>query len=309
MCGLKQDGVDVEPIYVRCFWRKFEEGDMNKDHLGSVFCCPISKGKLVWEEDRLFCSESERVYEVENEILNFYIEEGETQAVLSEDPNRKWLLENVAEGRDIVYGEYSRRLKGMQFVMDMLEGLSRPGFRVLEVGCGTGHFTEWVAEICHSESEIFTFDFSDSMLAMTKAKIASYSNVKLFKGNARGPVPFPEAHFDFILQRLAPFGPRDFGSENWAMKYLKPSGHYVFAAWGHEFIEFSRLKDAGYVDREMHRWEYENVQTFEEYVGGLMEDEGLAREEAEQKARLEYDRADEVRVREESVILGKKAEE
>ena len=160
----------------------------------------------------------------------------------------------------------------------------------------------------HSESEIFAFDFSDSMLAMTKSKVSTHSNIHVFKGNARGPVPFPEAHFDFILQRLAPFGPRNLGSENWAMTYLKPGGHYVFAAWGHEFIEFSRLKDAGYVDREMHRWEYEDVQTMEEFVGSLMENEGLGRDAAEKKAKLDFGPEDEMRVREESVIMGKKKE-
>ena len=113
---------------------------MGNGHLDSVFCCPLSKGNLAWEEDRLFSSESGRHYEVENEIPNFYIEEGEAYAILPEDPNKKWLLENVAEGRDIVYGEYARRLKGMRFVMNILEGLSQPNFRILEVGCGTGHF-------------------------------------------------------------------------------------------------------------------------------------------------------------------------
>lgn len=288
---------------------RFEEGEMKKDHLGSVFCCPISNGTLVLDGDTLYCADSDRRYDVRDGIPDFFIEEDDAHSILPDDQNRKWLSEDVAVGREIVYGEYARRLKGMQFVVDRLSALSRPDFRILEVGCGTGHFTSWIAEVCDPLTEIFTFDFSEHMLAFTQSKIVQHSNVTLYKANARGPVPFPDAHFDFILQRLAPFGPREFGSENWAMKYLKPGGHYVFAAWGHEFISLSRLEEAGYVDREMHRWEYEDVQSMEEYIGSLMEGEGLGRGDAEEKARLEYGREDEVRVREESVILGKKREE
>ncbi len=279
---------------------------MGKDDLGSVFCCPVSKGTLVLEDGTLCCKTSERRYAIHEGIPDFFIEEDEAHSIFPEDLNRKWLLEDVAVGRDIVYGEYTRRLKGMQFVMDMLGKWSHPGFRILEVGCGTGHFTKWMTEVCDSDSEIFAFDFSQYMLASTQLKIGQPSNVKLFKANARGPMPFPEGHFDFILQRLAPFGPRAFGSENWAMKYLKPGGHYIFAGWDHEFIDFERLATAGYVDTELHRWEYKDVQSIEEYIGGLMEGGGHTREEAEKKAKSVYSQPDEVRVRKEHVIVGKK---
>jgi SAM-dependent methyltransferase len=69
-----------------------------------------------------------------------------------------------------------------------------PGRRALELGCGTGLFTEKVAR---SGASIDGIDVSQDLLAAARARTAALPNVRLTCGNAE-ETPYPGASFDAV---------------------------------------------------------------------------------------------------------------
>jgi SAM-dependent methyltransferase len=69
-----------------------------------------------------------------------------------------------------------------------------PGRRALELGCGTGLFTERVAR---SGASIDGIDLSQHLLASARARTAALPNVRLTCGNAE-ETPFPDGSFDAV---------------------------------------------------------------------------------------------------------------
>jgi ubiquinone/menaquinone biosynthesis C-methylase UbiE len=72
------------------------------------------------------------------------------------------------------------------------------GHDVIEVGCGTGHNTEWIAE--HARS-VIALDFSEEMLAKAKARLSS-SQVQLLQHNINFQWPIAEASADVVIVML-----------------------------------------------------------------------------------------------------------
>jgi SAM-dependent methyltransferase len=74
------------------------------------------------------------------------------------------------------------------------QGALAPGRRALELGCGTGLFTEKVAR---SGATLVGIDLSQDLLARARARTASLPNVRLTCGNAE-ETGFPDASFDAV---------------------------------------------------------------------------------------------------------------
>ncbi|MGB0177866.1 MAG: class I SAM-dependent methyltransferase [Owenweeksia sp.] len=70
--------------------------------------------------------------------------------------------------------------------------------RCLEIGCGTGKNSEWLAM---KAQELLAVDFSDEMLARAKAKVKS-GNVRFEKADITGPWDFTKGSFDVITFSL-----------------------------------------------------------------------------------------------------------
>lgn len=69
---------------------------------------------------------------------------------------------------------------------------------ILEVGCGTGKNTKFLAQI---GEQVTAVDFSPGMLAQAKAKISA-ANVKFQEADITQPWPAPAASFDLVTFNL-----------------------------------------------------------------------------------------------------------
>jgi malonyl-CoA O-methyltransferase len=77
-------------------------------------------------------------------------------------------------------------------------GLPISGRRVIEVGCGTGRNTAWLAQKAVS---IVACDFSDEMLARARGHV-SEANVQFIQHDIRKPWPLPGASADIVVAML-----------------------------------------------------------------------------------------------------------
>ena len=100
------------------------------------------------------------------------------------------------------------------------------GLRVIELGCGTGYISAWMAR---RGATVVGVDNSERQLA-TARRLAEEHGVSLtlHHGNAE-VVPYPDQHFDFAIS--------EYGAAIWcdpnvwipeAHRLLKPSGELVF---------------------------------------------------------------------------------
>jgi ubiquinone/menaquinone biosynthesis C-methylase UbiE len=72
------------------------------------------------------------------------------------------------------------------------------GCDVLELGCGTGKNTIWLAERARS---VIGLDLSEGMLARARARVPA-THVRFFQHDVRAPWPVPEASMDVVLGNL-----------------------------------------------------------------------------------------------------------
>jgi ubiquinone/menaquinone biosynthesis C-methylase UbiE len=106
--------------------------------------------------------------------------------------------------------------------------LRRQGFDlrsgvVLEVGCGTGLNTAWLAERAH---RVIGVDFSRGMLAGARRRISS-ANVRFVTADVTEPWSFQGRTFDLVLANLVLEHVQDLGhvfAEAW--RVLRPGGRF-----------------------------------------------------------------------------------
>jgi ubiquinone/menaquinone biosynthesis C-methylase UbiE len=78
----------------------------------------------------------------------------------------------------------------------------RPGMRVLEVGCGSGSYTTFIARAVGEEGEVCALDIQPEMLAQIQAKLSlphnrDITNIRLYEGSAY-ELPFENDSFDLV---------------------------------------------------------------------------------------------------------------
>jgi SAM-dependent methyltransferase len=282
--------------------------------LKDSFCCPICKGELLERTSNIDCGVCGRKFEIINGIPDFFIAEAEEHAIY-DDRNRKWLIPEVVESRDMYYRYCTRKLKGMGFCMEEISKRTFSGCCVLEVGMGTGHFTNWLSEVSQAGTEIYAFDYSWPIIEKAKANTKDISGITLFRANARGSMPFKNETFDIVFLRLAPFGPHGVPAIKAGFDMLKPGGWFFEAGWEQEQFETPPLKWAaqhGYEYAEYHNWLYKRVQTEAEYLASLRES-GKTEKEAnamlvDQQLRQSRDRGV-TKITEEYLLIAQKPKE
>lgn len=117
------------------------------------------------------------------------------------------------------------------------------GLAILDMGCGTGRHTLWLAE---QGAHVTAIDFSAGMLAEARQKPFA-KQVQFLQHDLHEPLPFGEAQFDAVVSGLVLEHIRDldvFFSE--ARRVLKPSGRAVISAM-HPAM-FLRGSQARYTD-------------------------------------------------------------
>ncbi len=102
------------------------------------------------------------------------------------------------------------------------------GLRVVELGCGTGYVSAWMAR---RGARVTGIDASAQQLATARRLAAEHGvDLELVHGNAEA-TPFPDAAFDFAIS--------EYGAAIWcdphrwipeALRLLKPGGRLVFLA-------------------------------------------------------------------------------
>ena len=79
--------------------------------------------------------------------------------------------------------------------------LNFTGRKVIEVGCGTGRNTEWLARPAAGSTNIVALDFSVEMLARARARVAD-SRVQFVQHDVRAKWPLADAAADVVIAML-----------------------------------------------------------------------------------------------------------
>ena len=101
------------------------------------------------------------------------------------------------------------------------------GRDVLDLGCGTGRHTAWLAE---TGARVTAVDFSERMLERARAKVSA-ADVRFIVHDLHEPLPLDDASFDALVSGLVLEHLRDlerfFGE---AHRVLRPGGRAVVSA-------------------------------------------------------------------------------
>jgi malonyl-CoA O-methyltransferase len=101
------------------------------------------------------------------------------------------------------------------------------GREVLELGCGTGRHSLWLAE---RGATVTALDFSDGMLAAARAKPGADA-VDFRRHDLHDPLPYADARFDLVVSALVLEHLRELGGFfREARRVLKPAGRAVISA-------------------------------------------------------------------------------
>src|SRR3989338_310015 len=125
--------------------------------------------------------------------------------------------------------------RNMSFVNHRLiaDARLRPGYRVLDLGCGTGYPAILAAQAVESQGSVVGLDLSEEMLAVArrKAKFLGLSNVK-FQAEDATTLPFETASFDSVISRFClMFLPEIPLTVSEISRVLKPGGYFAAAVW------------------------------------------------------------------------------
>ena len=196
----------------------------------------------------------------------------------------KQLADAPPEERQALYSEVYDRIYEMHFsrapetlefgahlgFMPMLEKLSSPGDRVLEVGCGAGLMA---VELARRGRRVTGLEVSEVILERARERAADVDGVELMRVEGTG-LPFPDASFDFaysieVLEHLHEADGAAHIAE--VARVLRPGGRYWFltpSPWESTAID-ERFGVEVEVDADVHlkEWTYGELKPVLERAG------------------------------------------
>ena len=113
-------------------------------------------------------------------------------------------MESLAKVRDgydrwaMVYDDDQNPLQALEGPLVQQACGNVQGLRVLDMGCGTGRHTLWLAQ---AGAEVTGIDFSEAMLAKAHEKAKGYS-IDLIVHDLHQRLPFEAGQFDMIVSGL-----------------------------------------------------------------------------------------------------------
>jgi ubiquinone/menaquinone biosynthesis C-methylase UbiE len=95
---------------------------------------------------------------------------------------------------------YRRRIQPPEQLIER-SGIKK-GMRVLDLGCGSGAFTPFIARVVGEKGKVYAFDIQADMLRQLENKLArpenkDIKNIKLIEGNAY-ELPFEDGSIDLV---------------------------------------------------------------------------------------------------------------
>jgi len=169
----------------------------------------------------------------------------------SEDPIAEDAYDELAEqyDADLKTDAYNAYLEfpGTSSLIPDVEGA-----RVLDAGCGTGFYTEWLVE---EGAEVVGVDVSEEMLALAREKVGD--DTEFHRADLGEPLDFlDDDSFDGVVSALVLGYVEDWGAvfEEFA-RVLRPGGFLVFST-GHPVDTFEEGGDGNYfqVERRTKDW-------------------------------------------------------
>jgi ubiquinone/menaquinone biosynthesis C-methylase UbiE len=112
----------------------------------------------------------------------------------------------------------------------------RPGMKVLEIGCGSGAYTTFVARAVGPEGEVTALDIQPAMLAQLAAKLAKPENQNIHNITLREAsaydLPFEDGTLDlvYMITVFQEIPDRDRTLAE-VMRVLKPGGLFAITEW------------------------------------------------------------------------------
>jgi ubiquinone/menaquinone biosynthesis C-methylase UbiE len=146
--------------------------------------------------------------------------------------------------------------------------LALEGREVLELGCGTGKNTTYLAE--HA-ARVVALDFSEGMIARAHERLAT-SNVKFIRHDVRDPWPVPPASVDLVVGNLILEHVHDLAPVYFeAARVLRPEGQ-LFVCELHPYRQLLGVQ-ANFIDPGTgEKVEVTaHIHTVSEYVNGGLE--------------------------------------
>ena len=110
-------------------------------------------------------------------------------------------LAKVRDGYDrwsIVYDDDQNPLQGLEGPLVQKACGNVQGLKVLDMGCGTGRHTLWLAQ---AGAKVTGIDFSEAILDKARKKTKEYS-IKLIKHDLHERLPFRSGQFDMVVSGL-----------------------------------------------------------------------------------------------------------
>lgn len=172
---------------------------------------------------------------------------GESMSIKGDTERQAALRDRMIKGSPETEGEaYIARIQ------DVL----KPGMRLLDVGCGTAHIIQKLAER-HRGAVFVGLDASSAMLGAAGSNAGRYRNVTLVEADGLR-LPFHDAAFDIVITRLAEYSPQE------SCRVLKQGGYFLECGLGpeadKEIAEFfpDRIeKDSFFFARSLEGWKEE----------------------------------------------------
>jgi len=184
----------------------------------------------------------------------------EAQTAAASAPQTHSFFDSYSKHYDLVNGLLSYR----KLLWDAFEALElEPGMKILDAGCGTGNFEQFISEKNLPPVTIEAIDFSQGMLNVAGEKCSHLDYVSFDRGDLGRRLPYPDATFDRIVSINVLYAVPDWrATMQELVRVLKPGGKIIVTStrvgWSYGPIFVDHFRRVG------------NIWGFSRKVGAVM---------------------------------------